>query len=53
MTSGTRAHEFEARLAAIAAATERMLDSLLSPSILPGEDGPAGAISRSHAIRQS
>jgi farnesyl diphosphate synthase len=37
MTGGTRAREFEARLAAIAAATERMLDSLLSPAILPGE----------------
>jgi farnesyl diphosphate synthase len=37
MTSGTRAREFEARLAAMAAATERMLDSLLSPAILPGE----------------
>ena len=37
MNGGTRAREFEARLAAIAAATERMLDSLLSPAILPGE----------------
>jgi farnesyl diphosphate synthase len=37
MTGGTRTREFEAKLAAIAAATERMLDSLLSPAILPGE----------------
>jgi farnesyl diphosphate synthase len=37
MTGGTRAREFEARLAANAGATERMLDSLLSPAILPGE----------------
>jgi farnesyl diphosphate synthase len=37
MTGGTRTREFEARLAAIAAATQRMLDSLLSPVILPGE----------------
>ncbi|MGH6836182.1 MAG: polyprenyl synthetase family protein [Methylocella sp.] len=37
MRSGTRAREFEARLAAIAAATERTLDSLLRPGILPGE----------------
>ena len=37
MTGGARASEFEARLAAIAAATELMLDSLLSPAILPGE----------------
>jgi farnesyl diphosphate synthase len=37
MTSGTGARQFETRLAAIAAATERMLDSLLSPAILPGE----------------
>ena len=37
MTGGTRTREFEARLAAIAAAAERMLDSLLSPAILPGE----------------
>ncbi|HEY4847397.1 MAG TPA: farnesyl diphosphate synthase [Methylocella sp.] len=37
MTGGTRAREFEARLVAIAVATERMLDFLLSPAILPGE----------------
>ncbi|MGC2223574.1 MAG: polyprenyl synthetase family protein, partial [Methylocella sp.] len=37
MTSGRRASEFEARLAAVAAATERMLDFLLGPAILPGE----------------
>jgi farnesyl diphosphate synthase len=37
MTGGARASEFEAKLAANAAATERMLDSLLSPAILPGE----------------
>jgi farnesyl diphosphate synthase len=37
MTGGTRTREFEARLTAVAAATERMLDSLLSPAILPGE----------------
>ncbi|MGA7386165.1 MAG: polyprenyl synthetase family protein [Methylocella sp.] len=37
MTGGTRAREFEARLAAIAAASERMLDSLLSPATLAGE----------------
>jgi farnesyl diphosphate synthase len=37
MTGGARAREFEARLAATAAATERMLDSLLSPATLPGE----------------
>ena len=37
MTGGTRTREFEARLAASAAATELMLDSLLSPAILPGE----------------
>jgi farnesyl diphosphate synthase len=37
MTGGTGARQFETRLAAIAAATERMLDSLLSPAILPGE----------------
>ncbi|MGH6850535.1 MAG: polyprenyl synthetase family protein [Methylocella sp.] len=37
MTGGARTSEFEARLAANAAATERMLDSLLSPAILPGE----------------
>jgi farnesyl diphosphate synthase len=37
MTDGSGARQFEARLAAIAAATERMLDSLLSPAILPGE----------------
>jgi farnesyl diphosphate synthase len=37
MTGGTRTGEFEAKLAAIAAATERMLDSLLNSAILPGE----------------
>jgi len=37
MTGGTGARQFETRLAAIAAAMERMLDSLLSPAILPGE----------------
>jgi farnesyl diphosphate synthase len=37
MTGGTRTREFEAKLAAIAAATERMLDSLLNSAILPGE----------------
>jgi farnesyl diphosphate synthase len=37
MTGGTRQSEFEARLAAIAAATEWTLDSLLSPACLPGE----------------
>lgn len=37
MNGGAGAREFEARLAAIAAATELMLDSLLSPAILPGE----------------
>lgn len=37
MTGGTRTREFEPRLAASAAATELMLDSLLSPAILPGE----------------
>jgi farnesyl diphosphate synthase len=37
MTGGARTREFEAKLAASAAATERMLDSLLSPAILPGE----------------
>jgi farnesyl diphosphate synthase len=37
MTAGTRAREFEARLAAASGATERMLGSLLSLVILPGE----------------
>ncbi|MGH6851779.1 MAG: polyprenyl synthetase family protein [Methylocella sp.] len=37
MTGGARTSEFEARLAANAAATERMLDSLLNSAILPGE----------------
>jgi farnesyl diphosphate synthase len=37
MTGGARAREFEARLTAIAAATERKLDSLLSSAVLPGE----------------
>jgi farnesyl diphosphate synthase len=37
MAGGTRTREFEAKLAAIAAATERMLDSLLNSAILPGE----------------
>jgi farnesyl diphosphate synthase len=37
MTGGARAREFEARLTAIAAATERMLHSLLSSTVLPGE----------------
>src|SRR3984893_16791554 len=37
MTSRTQTREFEARLTAVAAATERMLDSLLSSAVLPGE----------------
>jgi farnesyl diphosphate synthase len=37
MTGATAATEFEARLTAAADAAERMLDSLLSPAILPGE----------------
>ncbi|MFZ0496916.1 MAG: polyprenyl synthetase family protein [Methylocella sp.] len=37
MTGATRAREFEARLAAASGATERMLGSLLSLAILPGE----------------
>src|SRR5262249_40061624 len=37
MTKGTPAAEFKARLAAAAQATESMLDSLLSPTLLPGE----------------
>jgi farnesyl diphosphate synthase len=37
MTGGMQVSEFETRLSEIADATECMLDSLLSPSILPGE----------------
>jgi farnesyl diphosphate synthase len=37
MTGATTATEFEAKLTAAADAAERMLDSLLSPAILPGE----------------
>ena len=37
MTAGIAAEEFHARLAAVADATEHMLDSLLSPAALPGE----------------
>lgn len=37
MTGRTQVSEFEARLSEIADSTERMLDSLLSPAILPGE----------------
>ena len=37
MTGGTRASEFEARLLEAADATERMLDSLLTLALLPGE----------------
>lgn len=37
MTDAALESEFEARLIAAASATERMLDSLLSPSVLPGE----------------
>jgi farnesyl diphosphate synthase len=37
MTAGTRASEFEARLLDAADTTERMLDSLLRPALLPGE----------------
>ncbi len=37
MAGGTKASEFEARLAQAAEATEQMLDRLLSPNILPGE----------------
>jgi farnesyl diphosphate synthase len=37
MTGGTRASEFEIRLLEAADTTERMLESLLTPSPLPGE----------------
>ena len=37
MTADTAAEEFYARLSAVADATERMLDQLLSPCALPGE----------------
>jgi farnesyl diphosphate synthase len=37
MTAGTAAEDFNARLSAVADATELMLDSLLAPTALPGE----------------
>ncbi|MCI0598864.1 MAG: polyprenyl synthetase family protein [Beijerinckiaceae bacterium] len=37
MNGGTPASEFEARLTEAAVATERMLDALLCPAVLPGE----------------
>ncbi len=37
MTAATAAEEFQVRLAAVADAAERMLDTLLSPDPLPGE----------------
>ncbi|MCI0597952.1 MAG: polyprenyl synthetase family protein [Beijerinckiaceae bacterium] len=37
MTGGTSASDFEVRLTQAAEATERMLDALLSPAVLPGE----------------
>jgi farnesyl diphosphate synthase len=37
MTAGTAEREFQTRLAAVAEATEHMLDRLLSPEALPGE----------------
>ncbi|HUB64208.1 MAG TPA: farnesyl diphosphate synthase [Methylocella sp.] len=37
MTGGTQASEFEARLLEAADTIERMLDSLLTPALLPGE----------------